>query len=143
TTPSATPASTPPPGSTPPASSAPAGGAPAPSSTPASATPAPPPYPTTPRTEPTGWIGWVFFAGIMMIMVGAFQAIMGLVALFDDGYYLVTRTGLVVRAGYTQWGWTHIILGVVAVIAGFCVLLGQTWARVVGIILAIVSALVN
>jgi hypothetical protein len=100
-------------------------------------------YWTATRPEPTGWIGWVIFAGVMMILLGAFEAIMGLVALFDDGYYLVTRTGLVVSANFTQWGWTHLILGVIAVVAGFGVMLGQTWARVVGVILAVVSALVN
>src|SRR5688572_11995320 len=93
--------------------------------------------------EPTGWVGWVFFAAVMLIMLGAFQAIMGLVALFDDGYYLVTGDGLVVHADYTTWGWIHLILGVIAVAAGSGIMVGQTWARIVGIVLAVVSALVN
>ena len=42
--------------------------------------------------EVTGWAGWVSFAGIMLIMLGIFQAIEGFVAIFDDGYYLVRRT---------------------------------------------------
>ena len=37
----------------------------------------------------------------------------------------------------------HLILGLVALAAGFGVLSGRTWARVVAIILAVVSALVN
>jgi hypothetical protein len=44
---------------------------------------------------------------------------------------------------YTAWGWTHLLLGVVAVAAGFGVLLGQMWARVAGIVIALLSALVN
>ena len=28
--------------------------------------------------SPSGWLGWVIFAGIIMIMLGAFQAIAGL-----------------------------------------------------------------
>ena len=95
------------------------------------------------RPEPTGWVGWVAFAGMMLIIVGAFQAINGFVALFDRGYYLVTRSGLAVNVDYTAWGWVHLALGVLAIGAGLGVMVGQTWARVVGIILAGVSMLVN
>ena len=97
----------------------------------------------THATPRTGWLGWVYFAGIMMIMLGSFQAIAGLVALFDDTYYLVPNGGLVVSVDYTVWGWVHLLLGVVAFLAGFAVLAGQTWGRVIGIILAVVSAIAN
>jgi hypothetical protein len=93
--------------------------------------------------EPTGWAGWVVFAGILMIMLGAYQAILGFVALFDDGYYVVRPEGLVVNVDYTAWGWVHLLLGLVAFFAGFGVISGQTWARAVGIIIALVSAIVN
>ena len=53
------------------------------------------------RPEVTGWVGWVAFAGIMLIMLGIFQAIEGFVAIFDDGYYLVRPNGLVVNVDYT------------------------------------------
>jgi hypothetical protein len=109
-------------------------------------TPLTAPPPQTLRTredEPTGWTGWVLFAAIMLIMMGAFQAVMGFVALFDDSYYLVPGTGLVVHADYTTWGWIHLLLGVVAIIAGVGIVVGQTWARVIGVILAAISALVN
>jgi hypothetical protein len=92
---------------------------------------------------PTGWIGWVYFAGVMMIMLGAFQAIAGLVALFNDTYYLVAKSGLVVSADYTTWGWVHILLGVVALLAGFAVMAGRVWGRTIGIIMAVVSAIAN
>ena len=93
--------------------------------------------------EPTAWVGWIFFSGIMLIMLGAFQAIMGLVALFDDGYYLVTGDGLIVQADYTTWGWVHLIVGVIAGLTGVGIMLGQMWARVAGIVLAVISALIN
>jgi len=96
-----------------------------------------------PPPEPTGWAGWVVFASMMMIMVGSFQAIIGLVALFDSGYYVVTANNLVVNVDYTGWGWTHLILGALAVAAGFGLIAGQMWARVVGIAMALVSAVVN
>ena len=93
--------------------------------------------------DPTAWTGWVVFAAFMMIMGGAFQAIEGLVALFDDGFYHVTENGLVVDVDYTVWGWTHLLLGALLIIAGMGVLAGNTAARAVAILLAGISALVN
>ena len=91
----------------------------------------------------TAWLGWVYFAGIIMIMLGFFQAIAGLVAIFDDTFYLVTKGGLVVSLDYTVWGWVHLIIGLVAVRRGVRGHGGKTWGRTIGIILAVVSAVVN
>lgn len=96
-----------------------------------------------PPPEPTGWTGWVLFGSMMMILLGSFQAIAGLVALFDDGYYLVGSNGLVVDVDYTAWGWVHLIVGLVAVAAGFGLASGRMWARVLGITVASLSAIVN
>ena len=94
-------------------------------------------------TEVSGWTGWIVFAGVMMLMMGAFHVIQGLVALFQDTYYLVGQEGLVVQVDYTTWGWVHTILGAVVILAGVALLAGQMWARVIAIILAFGSALVN
>jgi hypothetical protein len=93
--------------------------------------------------DPTGWTGWVVFASFMMIMAGSFQAIEGLVAIFDDGFYHVTESGLVVNVDYSVWGWTHLLLGALLIICGVGVLAGNIVARVVAILLAGLSALVN
>jgi hypothetical protein len=94
-------------------------------------------------TEPTGWAGFVIFGAMMMILLGSFHAIAGLVAIFNDKYYLVPSTGLVVSVDYTVWGWVHLILGLVAIAAGIGLFTGAMWARVTGIIVAGVSAIVN
>jgi hypothetical protein len=91
----------------------------------------------------TAWLGWVYFAGLIMIMLGFFQAITGLVAVFDDDYYLVTDRGLVVSVDYTVWGVVHLVIGIVAFAAGYAVMKGRTWGRTIGIILAVASAVVN
>ena len=93
--------------------------------------------------DPTGWTGWVVFASFMMILVGAFQAIEGLVALFDDGFYLVRSSGLVVDVNYNVWGTVHLLIGVVLILSGAGVLAGNIVARTVGVIVAAVSALAN
>ena len=92
---------------------------------------------------PSGWVGWIIFAGTMMIMIGSFHIVQGLVAVFNDEYYLVTKNGLTVHLDYTSWGWTHIIAGLIVIGAGLGVFAGQMWARVVGVILACVSILLN
>jgi hypothetical protein len=103
-------------------------------------------YPRTssPVVEDTGsGVGWALFSGTMLMLLGAFQGIIGLVALMRHTYYLVTSTGLVVTVDYTIWGWVHLLIGVAAAAAGIGVLFGQTWARVIGIILAALSAVAN
>lgn len=97
---------------------------------------------STPR-EVSGWVGWIAFAGTLMVMLGTFHVIDGLVAIFNDEYYLVTRSGLIVTADYTAWGWVHLILGIVIVLAGVFVFTGKVWARTVGVLMALVSAVVN
>jgi len=91
----------------------------------------------------TGWVGWIMFAGTMMIMISFFHIIQGLVAILDDEYFLVTDNGLTVHLDYTVWGWTHLIGGFVVGAAGLSLFLGHMWARVIGVILAMLSALVN
>jgi hypothetical protein len=111
---------------------------------------------TTPASEPvaaagpsrqaswvTGWAGWLVFAAVLMILLGALHAIQGLIALFNSEYYLVGPGGLSVHLDYTTWGWVHLIAGAVVLVAGIGVLVGQTWARAIGILLAVVSALAN
>ena len=91
----------------------------------------------------SAWTGWVAFGGVMLILLGLFHLVEGIVAVVHDNYYLVTSSGLVVSVDYTVWGWVHIGLGVVAVLAGIGVLAGNAVARVVAIVIAAVSAIVN
>jgi hypothetical protein len=90
----------------------------------------------------TGWAGWTAFAAFMMIMIGGFHAIQGLAAVFKDTFYAATPN-YVFEFDITAWGWIHLILGIVVVIAGFGLFSGATWARVVGVMVAFVSALAN
>ena len=93
--------------------------------------------------EVSGWaVGFILFAGVMMIMAGSFQAFSGLVALFENEFYVATRNYLF-QFDATAWGWIHLIGGALVALAGFAVMAGQTWARVVGIILAVLSAFAN
>jgi hypothetical protein len=92
---------------------------------------------------PSVWYGWIIFAGTMMVLVGTLHIIQGFVALFNDKYYLVAKSGLVVHANFTAWGWTHVIGGCIIIAAGLGLFSGQMWARVVGVIFASLSVLLN
>jgi hypothetical protein len=94
------------------------------------------------RNQPTGWVGWVYFASLMMMLVGGFQAIAGLVALFKDDFYLVAERSLLVFS-YTTWGWVHLIMGIIIFAAGVALMNGALWARMVGIFLAGLSLFAN
>ena len=86
--------------------------------------------------------GFAVFAGVIMIMSGAFQAIAGLVGLFANEFYVETRNYLF-KFDATTWGVIHLLVGLLVLFAGVAVMSGQTWARVIGIILAGLSALAN
>jgi hypothetical protein len=93
--------------------------------------------------RPSAWaIGGITFAATMMILIGIFQAIAGLVAIIDDQFYVVTRN-YTFDLDVTAWGWVHLILGIVVACAGFALWAGKTWAAVVAVILAMLSALAN
>jgi hypothetical protein len=82
--------------------------------------------------------GWILFAGIMMIVIGTMNAINGLIALFEDEVIINTGTR-VVAIDVTAWGWIHLLLGIVIVIAAFSLLNGAVWARLLAAFLAALS----
>ena len=86
--------------------------------------------------------GFTVFAGVIMIMSGAFEALAGLVGVFANEFYVSTRNYLF-QFDVTTWGWIHLLVGLLVLFAGIGVMSGQTWARVVGITLAGLSALAN
>ena len=94
------------------------------------------------KNEVSAWVGWVYFAGYLMMLMGIFQSIAGLTALLKDNYYTV-HNGTLVALSYTQWGWIHLLIGIVVIAAGSAVLNGQAWGRVLGVILAALSAIAN
>lgn len=93
--------------------------------------------------EESGWTGWIAFGGIMLILLGLFSVIEGLVAVFDQQFYAVTRSGLVVTADLTVWGWVHFGMGAIAFAAGIGVLAGNKAARIAAAIIAGLSAIVH
>jgi hypothetical protein len=81
--------------------------------------------------------GWVVFAAVLMVLAGIMGMINGLIALTKDEVYLVTEERIVLF-DFTQWGWIHLILGALVFFAGLAVTSGVLWARLIGVLLAII-----
>ena len=91
----------------------------------------------------SGWaMGWSTFAAIMLIMIGIFHAFAGIVAIANDTFYVVGREWIF-EFDVTAWGWIHLIGGIAVIASGFGIFSGNVAARTVGVIVAVVSALVN
>ena len=88
-----------------------------------------------------GAVGLTMFAGFMMLMLGGWWIIAGLVAIVNDDFYVVTQEWIF-EFSTTSWGWIHLILGIVVLFAGIGVFSAAVWARTVGVILAGISGLV-
>ena len=85
-----------------------------------------------------GAVGLTMFAGFMMLMLGGWWIIAGLVAIVNDDFYVVTQEWIF-EFSTTSWGWIHLILGIVVLFAGIGVFSAAVWARTVGVILAGIS----
>lgn len=87
-------------------------------------------------------IGWTTFAAIMLMMIGVFQGIAGFAALLEDEVYALTEE-YVFKFDLTTWGWVHLAVAVVLFLAGLGLFGGAVWARTVGVVVAVLSAIFN
>ena len=96
-----------------------------------------------PSQEVSGWaVGGLAFAGTMMVLIGVFQALAGLVAIFNDEFYVVAQN-YTFDFDVTVWGWGHLLVGLGILAVGFGLFARQAWAGVAAIMLCMLSALIN
>ena len=102
------------------------------------------PYGSRPDPDDvSGWaVGGVVFAATLMMIIGFFQVIAGLVAIIDDEFFVVTRN-YTFDLDTTAWGWIHLILGILLLIVAFGLFARSTWAGVTAIFLVALSAVEN
>ena len=93
------------------------------------------------RRSPSGAaIGWTMFASLMMILTGFWWFLAGLVGLINDDFFVSTRNYFL-KFDTTTWGWIHLIIGILVVLAGAALFTGVVWARTIGVIMAFLAAL--
>jgi len=86
-----------------------------------------------------GALGWISFAGFVMILGGSFAMLAGLATIINPGAFTATDT--LFKQGADTWGWWHLIVGAVVLFSGFGVFSGNVLARTVGVIGATISAI--
>jgi hypothetical protein len=93
--------------------------------------------------ERSSWaVGWALTAAALLFIAGAFQVMQGVVALFKKEFFVVTHKW-VFTFNLTTWGWIHLIVGIIVILAAVLITAGNLLGRIIGIIVAIVSAVVN
>ena len=100
------------------------------------------PAPPATSTRSGAAVGFTIFASAMMVLIGTFQMFAGVIALVNDEFYVVTQEWIF-QFDVTTWGWIHLVLGAVILAAGIGLFSGRVWARTVGVLLAVLSAVVS
>ena len=101
----------------------------------------------TPRSlESGGEETWAFgvatFAAVVLVTVSIFEILQAIAAIAEDEVF-VTGINYSYSIDVSTWGWIHLTLGIIALAIGFGLLAEQTWARVAGIVVAVLVALAN
>lgn len=89
---------------------------------------------------PTAWVGWVYFAASMLVLIGAMQIVQGLGAIFNPDFFVATSEKVFVF-NLTTWGWIHLVIGIVALAAGIGTFSGAVWARLVALLVTVLAML--
>ena len=72
--------------------------------------------------------GWIAFAGVMMVILGALDVIWGLAAIVNDEIVVVGGHGAMIL-DITTWGWIQLIVGIVLGLVGLGLISGNEASR--------------
>jgi hypothetical protein len=99
---------------------------------------------TAPKSAPVSGlaVGVTITAAIILMIGGVLHAMEGVVGLATNEFYVSTQNWIF-KFDVTTWGWIHILVGIIAVLAGIGLFSGAVWARTLGVIVAAVSILVS
>jgi hypothetical protein len=90
----------------------------------------------------TKWVGWIYFAAILMLVAGVFQGIVGLTALLNDTVYIISPAFLAFL-DLTAWGWVHLLIAVALITGGISLFSGRLWGRILGVVAGASALLTN
>ncbi|MFF1904808.1 hypothetical protein [Kitasatospora sp. NPDC058218] len=86
--------------------------------------------------------GWTVLAAVLMIFGGAMAIFEGIAAIAKDDLIVVTHD-YTYKMNTTGWGWIHLILGILVVLAGVALFTGAVWARAVGVVVVGLGMIAN
>jgi hypothetical protein len=83
-------------------------------------------------------VGRVLFVAILLLIAGVLNIIYGIAAVSNAHFFANTQY---VFSSLHTWGWITIIVGVIELAAGFSLMAGGAFGRVIGIFAATIGAL--
>ncbi len=84
--------------------------------------------------------GWVTFAAVLFLVVGAFNVIDGIAMLVDDNYF---RADKLLFGDLSLWGWFAIFMGAGQILIGFGIFSGSIVAQIVAVFWAGFNAMLH
>lgn len=89
------------------------------------------------RTRESGWVGWIWFGALMMILMALWGLFSGLVAVFSPATIVTwTATYGLTTVDVSTWGWVHLAVSALVFLVGVTLISsGAAWARVTAIVL--------
>jgi hypothetical protein len=87
-------------------------------------------------------MGLTAFAAALMVISGLWALLVGISAIAKDQVFVIAPQ-YTYKIDVMGWGWIHLIVGIIVAAGGVCLLMGKTWARILAIFLAAVSAVLQ
>ena len=87
------------------------------------------------------WVDFLAtFGGVLLIISASFEVLQGAAAIANPEFFS-SGDEYLYRFSVETWGWIHLVLGLVGVATGIGLLASQSWAYLVGIVIAFFGAL--
>lgn len=95
------------------------------------------------HSRATGWVGWVLFDGLMLVLLGSAHLSVGALSVFGPEMLAGTRPDMLLGLPLTVLAWGHLLLGAGAVVTGVALVRGLRWARMIAIVVALLTGLLG
>jgi hypothetical protein len=86
--------------------------------------------------------GGTVFAATLLLLIGVFQFFQGLSGIMANNFFVV-GPNYTYSINLTTWGWIHLVIGIVAFLAGLALFTGNIVARGFAIAIVGLSAIAN
>jgi hypothetical protein len=86
--------------------------------------------------------GVTLFAAVLLVVIGFVDLLRGIMGIAADDVF-VTTPNYIFKFDLTSWGWIHLVLGVLAMVAGAGLFQAARWARVLGVAIAALLIIAN
>jgi len=94
---------------------------------------------TMARSSPA-WTGWIVFAALMLVIVGVWNVIEGIIGLIYGTRTVVVASDLYV-VNIRGWSFVLLVFGALMLAAGIGLLSRKTWARIAAIVVVSLHAI--